>query len=146
MSCLLWPAKTGTFFETKSKPKLWPRIDLAKIMAPMDSASRLVIGRWVISFNNWGQSHLTSWECFLWAFVEFFSFLFSLERLFLWWGKLVTRRPYPVILASLLLTAIASLGFLNFRSVLFLSFSFYASPSISWQWALFAKDWGSPNS
>jgi len=52
-------------------------------MAPMDSASRLVIG--------------------------------SLERLFLWWGKLVTRRPYPVILASLLLTAIASLGFLNFR-------------------------------
>ena len=77
MSCLLWPAKTGTFFETKSKPKLWPRIDLAKIMAPMDSASRLVIGRWVISFNNWGQSHLTSWECFLWAFVEFFSFFFQ---------------------------------------------------------------------
>jgi len=39
----------------------------------------------------------------------------SLERFFLWWGKLVTRRPYPVILACLLLTAIASLGFLNFR-------------------------------
>jgi len=39
----------------------------------------------------------------------------SLERLFLWWGKLVTRRPYPVILACLLITALASLGFLNFR-------------------------------
>jgi len=52
-------------------------------MAPMDTASRLIIG--------------------------------SLERLFLWWGKLVTRRPYPVILVCLLLTAIASLGFLNFR-------------------------------
>jgi len=39
----------------------------------------------------------------------------SLERLFQWWGRLVTRRPYPVILACLVLTAVASLGFLNFR-------------------------------
>merc|ERR1712226_303915 len=39
----------------------------------------------------------------------------TLERFFYWWGKLVTRRPYPVILVCLLLTALASLGFLNFR-------------------------------
>jgi len=39
----------------------------------------------------------------------------SLERFFYWWGKFVTRHPYPVILTCLLLTAISSLGFLNFR-------------------------------
>ena len=39
----------------------------------------------------------------------------SLERFFYWWGKVVTRHPYPVILTSLLLTALASVGFLKFR-------------------------------
>ena len=39
----------------------------------------------------------------------------TLERFFYWWGKFVTRRPYPVILTCLLLTALSSLGFLNFR-------------------------------
>ena len=39
----------------------------------------------------------------------------GLERLFHWWGKFVTRHPYPVILSCLLVTALASLGFLRFR-------------------------------
>ena len=34
-------------YEDKIKAKVWPRIDLAEIMGPMDSASRLVIGRYV---------------------------------------------------------------------------------------------------
>ena len=33
-------------YEDKIKAKVWPRIDLAEIMGPMDSASRLVIGRY----------------------------------------------------------------------------------------------------
>ena len=40
----------------------------------------------------------------------------SLERLFHWWGLVVTRHPYPVILTATTLTALASLGFLVFRS------------------------------
>ena len=39
----------------------------------------------------------------------------SLERLFRWWGRLVVRRPYPVILTCVAVTALASVGFLKFR-------------------------------
>lgn len=39
----------------------------------------------------------------------------SLERFFYWWGKFVTKHPYPVILSCLLFTAVSSLGFLRFR-------------------------------
>ena len=71
----------------------------------MDTASRLIIGRYAITI------------VIIMIMITIIIMIFSLERLFLWWGKLVTRRPYPVILACLLLTAVASLGFLNFRSV-----------------------------
>jgi len=39
----------------------------------------------------------------------------NLEKFFLWWGKVVTLHPYPVISSSILITAIASLGLLRFR-------------------------------
>ena len=86
--------------EAKAPTSNWPR---SKIMGPMDTASRLIIGRYAIIIVI--------------IMITITIMIFSLERLFLWWGKLVTRRPYPVILACLLLTAVASLGFLNFRSV-----------------------------
>ena len=88
--------------EAKAPTSNWPR---SKIMGPMDTASRLIIGRYAIII------------VIIMIMITIIIMIFSLERLFLWWGKLVTRRPYPVILACLLLTALASLGFLNFRSV-----------------------------
>jgi len=39
----------------------------------------------------------------------------NLEKAFFWWGQFVSRRPYPVICSCLVITAISSLGFLNFR-------------------------------
>jgi len=39
----------------------------------------------------------------------------SLEQLFYWWGKFVSRHPYPVIFTCLALTALSSVGFLKFR-------------------------------
>ena len=80
-------------YEDKIKAKVWPRIDLAEIMGPMDSASRLVIGRYVAQFEEEKAGEVLFWK-------HIFD-IFSLERLFQWWGRLVTRRPYPVILACL---------------------------------------------
>ena len=80
-------------YEDKIKAKVWPRIDLAEIMGPMDSASRLVIGRCVAQFEEEKAGEIIFWN-------HIFD-IFSLERLFQWWGRLVTRRPYPVILACL---------------------------------------------
>ena len=94
--------------KTKSKPKPW-----------------LTSNRKNYGSDGHGKSAYNRQVCWdnvirmCWSTVIFFS----LERLFLWWGKLVTRRPYPVILVCLLLTALASLGFLNFRSVFFCIFS-----------------------
>ena len=62
-------------------------------MGPMDSASRLVIGRCVAQFEEEKAGEIIFWK-------HIFD-IFSLERLFQWWGRLVTRRPYPVILACL---------------------------------------------
>ena len=77
-------------YEDKIKAKVWPRIDLAEIMGPMDSASRLVIGRYVAQYEGKKAGEVLFWK-------HIFD-IFSLERLFQWWGRLVTRRPYPVIL------------------------------------------------
>ena len=38
------------------------------------------------------------------------------ERFFYWWGCTVASNPYKVILATLLLTGLCSLGLLKFRS------------------------------
>jgi len=40
-----------------------------------------------------------------------------LEAVFFRWGKFVSAHPYPVILASVVFTAICTLGFINFRQV-----------------------------
>merc|ERR1711892_161008 len=40
----------------------------------------------------------------------------KLELLFFKWGRFVSLHPYPVILSSVVITALCSLGFLNFRS------------------------------
>jgi len=39
----------------------------------------------------------------------------NLEKGFFWWGHFVSRHPYPVICTCLVITAISSVGFLNFR-------------------------------
>merc|ERR1711892_574155 len=40
----------------------------------------------------------------------------KLELLFFKWGRFVSLHPYPVILSSVVITALCSLGFINFRS------------------------------
>lgn len=92
-------------YEDKIKAKVWPRIDLAEIMGPMDSASRLVIGRYVAQYEGKKAGEVLFWK-------HIFD-IFSLERLFQWWGRLVTRRPYPVILNCF-----------YFVSLFFISYSF----------------------
>jgi len=39
----------------------------------------------------------------------------GLENFFSWWGRFVSLHPYPVILTSMLITVISSIGFLHFR-------------------------------
>ena len=109
-------------YEDKIKAKVWPRIDLAEIMGPMDSASRLVIGRCVAQFEEEKAGEVLFWN-------HIFD-IFSLERLFQWWGRLVTRRPYPVILACLYFF-LTILYFLFFRLFWRASSSLLSPPSDS---------------
>lgn len=39
----------------------------------------------------------------------------SMEQLFYRWGRFVAHHPYPVIATTILITALSSIGFLNFR-------------------------------
>ena len=82
-------------------------------MGPMDSASRLVIGRYVAQYEGKKAGEVLFWK-------HIFD-IFSLERLFQWWGRLVTRRPYPVILACLYIF----LTILYFFLIISYSFLFY---------------------